>query len=80
MIAAVGSSDADDVGDDLGLFDFEGEGEKLFGNDWDPTDFPNELEGLPISADDVELDSTLNVIQQDLQKERESMEHPRSGP
>eukprot|EP00971_Amphidinium_carterae_P307431 6109536-Amphidinium_carterae.2 len=37
------------------------------------------MEALPILADAVEQDVALDVIQEDMPKERESMEHPRSG-
>eukprot|EP00971_Amphidinium_carterae_P061689 1221490-Amphidinium_carterae.2 len=50
-------------------------------SDWDPKDFlTTKVEGPLIAADDVELDEALDVTQQDMQKKRDTMEHPRSGP
>eukprot|EP00971_Amphidinium_carterae_P114823 2274360-Amphidinium_carterae.1 len=82
VVAAVGSSNDDEIGDDLGLLDFQGEEEEeeLFGSDWDPKDVPDQVQSLPDAANDVELDEALDVVQQDLQKEWDSSENPRAGP
>eukprot|EP00971_Amphidinium_carterae_P123553 2446898-Amphidinium_carterae.1 len=79
VVAAVASSDADEIGDNLGLHDFEGEEEEHFGSVWDPKVVPDQVESLPDDANGIELDEALDVIQQDLQKEWDSSEHPRMG-